>query len=590
MSSLTTSSINNLVTSYKASQTNTRITPLLTRKTGYENKMSSYSTLSSKLDSLKSLLTNFKLTGSSSVFASKTAVSSDSDVITADATASATKSAYELFVSQLAKNDIAVSKDLESSTSNPITGTHTFQMKAGDGEGGEFVSNVEVEFSASETNETMMEKIRDAVNSDKAVVESTTKTGSSSYSGGGSTITFDINGTETEVTVNGGGTYEELIDELVSSINTNVSGVTAEKVSDSGNVSLKLTVDDSDDYISISHSADFDLVSDLGISVTQEKGASGIATASVFTPRSGYHQLSITAKQSGLDYRLTELSDAGASAALSEIGLNLGSARPTFDQSLDPDTAGFVYSDITDANNQLNSKFSFNGLDIQKSSNNVDDLVEGMTFNLHSVMQETDNDVSISVNNDVASVKGQVEDFISKFNDVYKYIVNNSISEDGHRGIFVGDSQATALRQSLLSAVITQVSELPANDISYLSQIGISFDSQSGLSISNSSLLESRIEDSAEQIEALFNSTSGLANNLYDLVDPYLGADGYLANASTSLDSTISYLGNRITSIQERIDASAEILRSRYQRMQVQLAQLYSSQSIFIGNSGESFF
>ncbi len=70
---LTTSYITSLVNSYIQSETTKSITPLQDRKSKYSNLSTAYGTLSSKLDAFKSFLTDFKLTGSSSAFASKLA-------------------------------------------------------------------------------------------------------------------------------------------------------------------------------------------------------------------------------------------------------------------------------------------------------------------------------------------------------------------------------------------------------------------------------------------------------------------------------------------------------------------------------------
>lgn len=583
-SSLTTSGINSFVNSYKLAEKNKIIAPLTNKKTTYQNRYSSYSTISSKLSALKTLMSSFKLTDTESIFKAKKTTSSNSNFVSATVENSANVSAYQLFVSQLAKSDMVVSSDLASSNTNSITGTHTFTIKTGDGSGGEYVSNIEVEFESSETNETMMKKIANAINSDKAVISSSEKTATSSYSGGSSTFTININGTETSISVIGGGTYEELIDEIVSQVNSNVSGVTAEKVLDSpnvGDVKLKLTVEDSDDYITITNTSGFDLVSDLGISATKEKGASGVVTASVFSPSVDISQFSITSKNTGLAYRITNLADEIGSSALDSLGLNLGSARPAFVQSDSSDTPGFIYSDITEANNQLNSKFVFNGINVQKSSNNVDDLVSGVTFNLHSVMQSSDNNVNITVENDAETVKTQIEDFVTKFNDIYKYLKDNTNSVDGTRGNLIGDANANSLIQFFRSAAYSEISGLPANNLKYLTQIGITFNYTTGLEISDSDLLLKKINDTPDQVEALFNSTNGLANTIYDKIDPYLGSSGYLATSQSSIDSTITYLTDKISAVESRIDKSAEVLRNKYIRMQSQLATLLSTQNLF---------
>ncbi len=587
---LSTSSINTFVSSYIVRETNKLVSPLQDKKSKYENLTSAYETFSSKLSSLKSVLTNLKLTGSDSLFRAKSTTTSDSSFVTASASSSASIGAFSFRVNQLAKSDVVMSTDMTSSQTNSITGTHTFTIKTGDGSTGEYTSTVEVTFSSSETNQTVMEKIADAINTDKAVVLSDAKTASATYSGGTSSIDINLNGTTTTITVNGGGTYEDLIDEIVTNINDNIDGITAEKVLDSpntGDVKLKLTVDDSSKYISISNSSGYDLVTDLNISVTKEKGASGIVTASAFSPTSTTSQLSITAKETGVDYRIKELSDGATYSALAAVGLNLGTTRTAFDQSTSPDTAGFLYADITDANNQLNAKFSFNGLSLQRNSNSIDDLVTGVTFKLHSVMQSSDTDVNLTVANDVTSIKSSIENFITKFNELYTFLRENTKSTLEGRGLLIGDSNATSILSSLTSLSYTPVSGLPADDINLLSQIGISFSSDSGLSISDSSLLESKISENASEVEALFNSTNGIANTLYDKIDSYLGAGGYLALAKDSYENNISLYNDKIAAAQKRINKSADNLRKSYENLQTQLANLLAAQNMFnfIGNS-----
>jgi flagellar hook-associated protein 2 len=589
---ISTSTINSLVSSYIVSESQKLVSPLQTRKSKFNNLSSIYSTFSSKLSALKSNLTNLKLTGTDSLFSAKSSSTSNSSFATATASTSASNGAYTLRVNQLAKSDVAISNDLTSSDANAITGTHNFSIKTGDGSTGEYTSNIEVTFTASETNQTAAEKIADAVNSDKAVVESAVKTASLSYAGGAGSFVIDLNGTETTISVNGGGTYEELIDELAANINNDIDGITAEKVLDSpssGDVKLKLTVDDSSDYISITHASGFDIVDNLSIGVTKEKGASGIVTASDFSPTTTTTQLSITSKETGVDYRIKELSDAGSSTALNAFGLNLGTSRTSFDQGTAPDTAGFLYSDITDANNLLNSKFVFNGLTLQRNSNTISDLVTGTSIKLHSVMQDSDTTVNLSVTNDLSSIKSSIESFITKFNEVYAYLRDNTRSTTDGRGTLIGDTNASSILSELSSISYTQVSGLSAGNLNLLSQIGISFNSSTGLSISDSSLLDTKISEDASQVEALFNSSNGVANTLYDKINPYLGSGGYLALAKATYDNNISDYTTKIGSAQKRINKGADNLRRTYENLQTQLATLITMQSM-LSSIGGGFF
>ena len=585
---LSTSMINSYVNSFTISEQSRKIDPLNTRRDKYLNLSNVYAALSSKLGELKTLLSDLKSTETSSIFLKKTAASSNTNFVSVEATGGATSS-YTLRVNQLAKNDMVLGENLDSADYSSIItteGLHTLRIKTGDGSDGEFTANVEVSFDEEDfdetgiTNQKVMEKIRSAINNDKAVVTSGSKTGSTVYSGGESSFKINLNGVEKTITITNATDYNDLIDKLISGINSNVSGVTAEKVADGDNVSLKITVNDSSKYISISNESGFDLVSDLNIGVTKEKAASGIVTASVFSPVTGKSQISLAAKSSGYDYRVTELSDTGGNSALLSIGVNLGSSRPDYVQNPgDVDTPGFVYNTSV-----LNSKFEFNGINIERNSNSITDLVDGATITLKSVMQSSDTTVAISFATDTASIKSKIESFVTKFNDIYSYIKSNSTtSSSGTRGLLIGDANATSLLLTLTGSAYSSISGISQSEINNLSKIGITFNSSSGLSISDSSQLEKAISENVEQVASLFNSSNGIAASLYDRVNSYIGTTGYLTKAKTAADQSVANLNDEVTKAQARIDKDAESLRSRYQELQIQLVNLLSMQSYLFG-------
>ncbi|MGK9477103.1 flagellar filament capping protein FliD [Melioribacter sp. OK-6-Me] len=578
---LTTSGINNLVNSYITNETQKRVTPLTTRKTSYENIVSAYSTISSKLDLFKSLLNDLKSTASDSIFYSKAASSSNTDFVTAVSNTGATEGNNTIRINQLAKNDAVLSIDLSSSAASAVItapGTHEFTIKTGDGEGGEFISKISVTFDAADftsgyiTNETLMTKIQNAINTDKAIVLSNSVTGSTASSG---SFVVDLNGTETTINYSAG-TYSDVLDSIVTQLN-DIDGITAEKIVNGSDYQLKITVNDSSEYITIKNDTGT-LLTELGVSVTKEKGASGLVNASVFTPSSGSSQLRITAQDSGYDYRITDLSDTGSGTALAAVGLNLGATRQSFVQnsSVGDDTPGYIYS--TDL---LNAKLNFNGVNVERNSNVITDLISGTTITLKSVMQSGDADVNISVTKDVSKIKDKINEFITKFNDLYSYLREQTKTTETSRGSLRGDATASTLISLLNTVAYSAVDGIASNKINTLSKIGITFNIDSGLSLSDSDQLESAIEDNLDQVIELFTSTSGIATKLYDSISPYLGADGYIAKTKSTYDSTISSLSESIEAAQTRIDKYAESLRLRYQKLQVQLASIISSQNYF---------
>ena len=591
---LTTSGINSLVSAYQAQQSSLFVTPLQTIQAKYQNLSTAYSSIGSKLNTLVSGLSGFTATDNTSVFAAIAASSSNTNFITATATNSASIGNYAMRVEQLAKSDIAVSQSLTSATANAITGTHTFQITTGSLTG-DLTSNVSVTFGTGETNQTVMQKIADAINSNQAVVTSQSEVAANTYAGAASSLTFNVGGTTTTVSVNAGGsgsqTYDQLLNEMVQNINANVSGVTATKVTDpnnSANEMLQVTVNDTSKSLSISD-ASGTLASDLGITTTNLIGAAGVTSASAFSPSTGNSQFSLTSKNTGLDYIIKNISDTGTGTALSSINFNLGTGRTTFDQATN--TAGYVYSDTTLAGNQLNAKINFNGLEIQRNSNTISDLVSNVTFNLKSVMQTSDPTTNISVSGDTTSMTSQINTFISNFNSVYSYLKSSSaVSSTSGRGVLSGDTNTSSLLNILAQTSISQVSGLPQNALNMLSSIGISFDSTNGLSVSDSSLLTQNLTNNISQVKALFNSTNGIANTLYNSLNPYIGANGYLTTEQSSFDSNVQNYSDRITTAQTNISTAADALRTQYEKLQAQLVDLTNTASTYFGVTLTDYF
>ncbi len=575
---LTTSGINSLVSYYANNEAQKRIAPLETRKTKYTSISNIYSGLLTKVDALKSKMSILKATGTSSAFATKTAVSSNTTAVTVNASTAAQKGAFALRVNQLAKNDLLVSVDKNSADFSSITtpGTYSFTIKGGNGEGGQFISNVSVELAADDfTNgnisfEDLATKVSKAINDDKAVVTSNFVTGSTLSSG---SFNFDFNGTTTTINYSSG-TYEEVIDSIITQLE-GVSGLAAEKVVDGSNVQLKMTVTDSSKYISINGDTG-SLVSELGIAVDQEKGASGIVSATAFSPSTGLTQISLTAKNSGSGFKMEDISDLSG-GVLGEFGLNIGADRTAFVQNAGGiDTAGYVYDTSI-----LNSKISFNGLNIERNSNSISDLVTGVTLNLKSIMSVDDNDVTVDVTNDVSAVKTKIDEFITSFNEVYTYIKTNTTSQNGTRGVLLGDASASSLLNLLSSTAYSPVSGLDSGTINSLSEMGITFNINTGLSITNSDQLNNVLANNIEEVEQTFVSNTGIAANLYNKLLPYTGYSGYLSNMKNTVDDNIESISDSITRIQTKIDKDSDVLRNRYIQLQSQLSELLSSNGIF---------
>lgn len=602
MEFLTTSGINSLVNSFKNAQLKRSVAPLSTQRSKYQSLVSVWGTVNSKLSGLKSILDDLKNTSSGQIFNTKQTTLSSTDFISVTAGTSSSEASYDIRVNQLAKTDTVYSSTFTNETlPGEITpGIHKIHFKSG-----EYNSNVEVELAGSETVSEIMSKIASAVNSDSiARVDSERKlknSGTILIDDTNNKFKIDLNGTETEVTIENGSnlTYEEVVDRIASAISSTVSGVKAEKVlhSAGGNdyVSLKIAAQSSGHYISIDNSLN-GLLQDLGISADKERGAASIASASVFSPQSGMSKFSLMATNTGY----SNLLNITSSTLFTEIGLteSILSNRyaNTYDGISTSDTkAGFLYgtryldeddrekgSIETNENNKLNAKIVFNGINIQRDSNTISDIVNDVTFNLKSVMKESDETTSIKISKDTSGLKTKLNEFITKFNDVYTYIKNLSVTDSsGKRGVLVGELTASTILNTLTADAYTQVSGIAMGEISFLSQIGIKFDPKTGFSVDDDVLLTDALNNKTDEVKNLFASGNGIASKMYNSVDNYIKSNGIISGVQKSYNDNIKWLADKIDGTQSRIDKSAEFLRKKYERLQAQMAALLTFQSSF---------
>jgi flagellar hook-associated protein 2 len=576
---LSATDINNLINQYQTAESNRRVKPLSTRKTNYETLNTSYSDIISKLSSLKTVTSSFT-SSTNSVFNYKLGKSSKTDFVEVSSSSESATGSFALRVNQLAKSDLVLSKDLDlnaASTAITIPGTHTFTLKGGDGSGDSLVSNVEVKFEAADfdagviTNKKVMEKIQTAIKDNKGTISSNSVSGSSASVG---SFKINLNGLETEINYTAG-TYEEMIDSIVTQVNA-ISGVSAEKVDDGGgNFSLKFNTVSNSNFLKISGDSGT-LLSELGITSEKRIAASGLVTASVFSPESLKTQFSFTAKNSGYDYRLTEMTDTNGGSALASMGLNLGTSRSSYLQDVGEDTPGFVYDTSI-----LNSKFGFNGINIERSSNIISDLVDGTTISLKSTMEASDPEVSVTVDTDAKKIKEKIQEFIEKFNQTYTYIREKQKSIEGVRGTLASDATADSIVSLFRNLSVTPVEGIDSTSINTLSKIGISFNSNDGLEITDGSRFDKAIGNSLDQVKTLFNSPKGIATILVDRITPYLGGDGYLSKAQDNFGSMIKNTSESIERAEAYIEKSASTLRQKYYKMVSQYAQLMSNQRMF---------
>ncbi|SME96840.1 flagellar hook-associated protein 2 [Tistlia consotensis] len=250
-------------------------------------------------------------------------------------------------------------------------------------------------------------------------------------------------------------------------------------------------------------------------------------TASVLQVSSDSAMLVLTADDTGQEISLADVSGD----ALSQLGVL--------------DDSGAVANELRAAQQAV---FTVDGVEITRSSNTVDDVLDGIT--LYLTAAEPDVDVELKVAPDYSGIEQAIEDFVDAYNsyrDFYDtqqaYTAGVGADDDA---VLFGDSLLNRLNSTIAGTLTGSFGD---ETLDSLADIGITLDENNQLTI-DSDTLESAIYDDLDSVEAIFSerSTTGSDDLLVSdgggfsgsfTLDVTVGADGTITGASVDGDSSL---------------------------------------------------
>jgi flagellar hook-associated protein 2 len=343
------------------------------------------------------------------------------------------------------------------------------------------------------------------------------------------------------------GTYSLLVTQLAKT-DTVLSNVFTDTGSDiisgegTGTKTFDITVNGTTTTVSVTLASGEDNETVLG-NIAQAINDSGAAVnASVVHDTPTSSRLEIKSDNSGQTYAIT-LADNGGTL-LNTLGMD--ETRVATDS-----LGGTIYTDKTN----LNAELTLDGISITRDSNTISDLLDGVTINLLGYQNPSDIPVTLTISPDAEGIQAELEDFITKYNDVISYLNENMAvdPENSVRGMLAGNYTFTSLRSTLRSIVTGYVSSVDPGNVQLLSEIGIEVNSDGTLTMSDASELEDALTEDPDQVADLFNSSSGIAVQLDSLLYDYAKAGGIVDDVESSIGTQIDYIDTRIDRIESRL-------------------------------------
>ncbi len=298
-------------------------------------------------------------------------------------------------------------------------------------------------------------------------------------------------------------------------------------------------------------------------------------SASVVKDTGTTARLSFNTSGLGEENKITFSNGAGnllANIGLDEGVLNPGSAtRVAFDST----NAGYRKADVAD----LNSESEVNGITVIRSTNTLEDVINGFKFTLNKVHESGKEAETLSTEIDVDGVASILQPLLDAYNSALALVNNN-------KALRRGDPSASSLYSSLRALPSTRITGLGSEDPDFLTVIGIKPDSAGNLKISDKDALKEFLEDDPQKIADIFTSADGFIAKLENITSSLKGETGIIKSKKASFVQQIESYDKRYDELKLRIDTQSNNLRKQYENIlgtYLNAQTQYSSFSQFAG-------
>ena len=268
-------------------------------------------------------------------------------------------------------------------------------------------------------------------------------------------------------------------------------------------------------------------------------------------------------------YRLQLVGTAGASSAFSATS----------------DFSGLAFETLQSASN---AALTVNGVDFTRASNQISDIIPGVTLNLVSTTTSTE---TISVLRDTTAAKQNILAFIAVYNeatDEFKKLTNSD--EDGAlRGDGIFRSMVTQLRSTMINE-----SSSPGTTIKSLSGMGISIDRYGQLT-HDEAKIDSALSKNYDDVIGIFSANSnnqsrfsdaagGVGGDIKKLIERITASDGYLTTTATSLTTRNAGYADELKELDTRMEQVEERYNRQFLVMQQIIEEMNSTKDSLISS------
>lgn len=219
----------------------------------------------------------------------------------------------------------------------------------------------------------------------------------------------------------------------------------------------------------------------------------------------------------------------------------------------------------------LDAHFTLNGLPVERASNSVADLIEGLTLTLREP-----GEVRVEVQPDRTVPQEAIERFVNAYNEANS-LVRAMLEEE--TGPLQGDPTLLRLERRLRSLVHGPVLSGGETSFRSLAELGIASEKEdtAGYIYIDAIRLERVLEEDPEAVSSFFGSTAGtggLARQLDRFTATITGRDGVIPGRRAYLDRQIERMRKQVEVWEERLARREANLVRRFTFMEQYISRM----------------
>lgn len=253
------------------------------------------------------------------------------------------------------------------------------------------------------------------------------------------------------------------------------------------------------------------------------------------------------------------------------------------------DLAGLDITKLT-PENELDARFTIDGVTFTRGTNQVDDAIGGLSFTL---LRASEDSVSMDITRDLEGARKKVDDFIAAFNNVNRTIRDRTFidAENDRRGPLQNMRVVRNLSVNLRQIGILPDGSAGEGDIMRLSDIGIEFERNGTMKVGDASKLTEFLENNPDALQRFFTSEDGPVTAMLNEAKSYTEPrTGLIATLTDGVDQRIENIGRRITQQERFLAQYEERQRAEFMKLQMiidqgqqQFNEIMAYQSRFMG-------